>query len=233
LGTSGEGSVAILGFPLYFLKTSEARALVDQLLDDFERWTIPAELLSFEWQAFPDSIRLSWTVESEAEARGFWLWRRDDEQGSFDLLNDEILPVLPQGAGSFTDESVTAGSAYEYKLGVVERWGGTSSHGPWVISTSPPHPTTLALTAASPNPFTADVELSIAVPSPAQRVVVEVFDVSGRKVATICDREFQPGVHQEAWDGLAAGKHSTASGVYFIRAIGAGRKAACKIVRVR
>ena len=232
-GTGGEGSVAIVGFPLYFLKTSQARAMVSQVLNDFERWTIPAELLSFEWQAFPDSIQLSWTVESEAGVQGFWLWRRDNQQDTFDLLNDEMLHVLPQGAGSFTDESVTAGLAYEYKLGMVERWGGTSLHGPWAVSASPPHPTTLALTAASANPFTADVELSIAVPSPAQRIVVEVFDVGGRKVATICDREFQPGVHLEVWDGLGSADHSTASGVYFIRATGRAGKAACKIVRVR
>jgi hypothetical protein len=232
-GTGGEGSVAILGFPLYFLKTSQARALVDQLLDDFDRWTTPAELLSFEWQAFPDSIRLSWTVQPGAGVQGFWLWRRDDGQGSFHLLNDVMLPVLPQGGGSFSDESVAAGSAYEYELGVVERWGGTSSHGPWAISASPPHPTTLALAAASPNPFTADVVLSVSVPSPSQRVVVEVFDVSGRKVATVCDREFQPGVHEEVWDGLGEDDHSSASGVYFIRATGRSRKAECKVVRIR
>lgn len=232
-GTGGEGSVAVLGFPLYFLKTSQARALVDQLLDGFERWTVPAELLSFEWQAFPDSIRLTWAVESEAGVQGFWLWRRDDEQGSFELVADQMLPVLPQGTGSFTDEQVSAGSRYEYQLGVVERWGGTSAHGPWAVSAPTPYPTTLALAATSPNPFAADVEISIAVPSPAQRVVVEVFDVTGRRVATICDCEFRPGVHRKVWDGRGAGGRSAASGVYFIRAAGRAGEAESKVVRLR
>jgi hypothetical protein len=232
-GTSGEGSVAVVGFPLYFMKTSQAHAMVDRILDDFERWTIPAKLLSFNRRAFPDSIQLAWTVEPQAGVQGFWLWRRDDEQGSHELLNDEMLPVLAQGAGSFTDESTDAGSEYEYRLGVVERWGGTTSHGAWTATTPEPWPSALELSALAPNPFGDEVRIQIAVPAPGQRVVVTVFDVVGRRVATICDTHFGPGLYDLRWDGRGPDRHAVASGVYFVRAVGETGKATRKVVRTR
>jgi hypothetical protein len=232
-GTSGEGSAAIVGFPIYFLKTSQARAMVEQILGDFERWTTPAELLSFEWQAYPDSIQLAWNVESEAGAQGFWLWRRDDEQGSFDLIAKHMLPVLAQGAGSFTDRSVTAGSTYEYRLGVVEQCGGTTVHGTWTVTTPAPVPIALRFNTLAPNPFEDEVRIWLAVPSPRRRVVVEVFDVVGRKVATIRDNYMGPGVHEMRWDGRGPRGHPAASGVYFVRAVSCREQATRKLVRTR
>jgi len=51
--------------------------------------------------------------------------------------------------------------------------------------------------------------------SKADRVEVKVFDVSGRLVRTLADRQFAPGKHQLTWDGVDNDGRQVARGVYF------------------
>jgi hypothetical protein len=58
----------------------------------------------------------------------------------------------------------------------------------------------------------ATVELGI---SRADRVEVKVFDVSGRLVRTLADRQFAPGKYTLTWDGVDNSGRQVARGVYF------------------
>jgi hypothetical protein len=58
----------------------------------------------------------------------------------------------------------------------------------------------------------ATIELGI---SKADRVEVKVFDVSGRLIRTLADRQFAPGRYQLTWDGADNAGHQVARGVYF------------------
>jgi hypothetical protein len=58
----------------------------------------------------------------------------------------------------------------------------------------------------------ATVELGI---SKSDRVEVKVFDVSGRLVRTLADRQFAPGKYTLTWDGVDNGGRQVARGVYF------------------
>jgi hypothetical protein len=51
--------------------------------------------------------------------------------------------------------------------------------------------------------------------SKADRVEVKVFDVSGRMVRTLADRQFAAGKHTLTWDGVDNDGHQVARGVYF------------------
>ena len=51
--------------------------------------------------------------------------------------------------------------------------------------------------------------------SKADRVEVKVFDVSGRLVRTLADRQFAAGKHTLTWDGVDNDGHQVARGVYF------------------
>ena len=64
-----------------------------------------------------------------------------------------------------------------------------------------------------PNPFNPVTTLGFAVPRRA-RVEIRVFDVAGREVMTLIDREIDPGYHQAALDGAGL-----PSGVYFARMV--------------
>ena len=232
-GTSGEGSVAVLGFPLYFLQTDDAREMIGAILDGFESWTTPTELLSFESLAHSDSVALLWSVGPESGVQGCHVWRRNSGDTEFEELTDAMIPVSPEGMASFVDRGVGSGLSYEYRLGIVERWGGVTAHGPWQVLTPELLPQRLALASVGSNPFAHAATVALAVPSPGERIKVEVYDLVGRSVAVICDTFFEPGVHELNWNGRNRSAQSVASGVYFVRAHGARAEATQKLVLIR
>jgi plastocyanin len=66
-----------------------------------------------------------------------------------------------------------------------------------------------------PNPTRAGVRFSFALVDRG-RVRADVVDVRGRYVATILDREFDPGTHDAVWDGRGAAG-PVAAGAYYLR----------------
>jgi hypothetical protein len=70
--------------------------------------------------------------------------------------------------------------------------------------------------------------MELAVPR-AGRVRVAVFDVSGREVAVLEDRDFDPGRYEITWDAKGQGGRVPA-GLYFIRATGLGRTLVDRLV---
>ena len=78
----------------------------------------------------------------------------------------------------------------------------------------------------------AILELAVA-PGKEGRYVVEVFDVSGRRVATLLEGPSGAGVHRLAWSGRDAGVSTAASGVYFARVAGPSWTVIRKVVLVR
>ena len=67
---------------------------------------------------------------------------------------------------------------------------------------------------ASPNPFNPETSISFRAPAPG-RVFVAVYDVSGRRVATLADRLLPAGRHVLRWAGRDDGGAPVAGGVYF------------------
>jgi len=51
----------------------------------------------------------------------------------------------------------------------------------------------------------------------AERVKIQIFDVSGRLVRTVADRNFTAGEHRLTWDGVDNVGKQVARGVYFVR----------------
>ncbi len=83
---------------------------------------------------------------------------------------------------------------------------------------------------ARPNPFNprATIEYSIAAPG---RVTLRVYDVAGREVRTLVDRDVEPGEHKAVWDGTTDAGQRAASGVYFAKMEVAGRAGAFRATR--
>jgi hypothetical protein len=88
-------------------------------------------------------------------------------------------------------------------------------------------PTAFALQAVGPNPAVSSINVCFAVPSPS-RVLVEIFDVRGRSVATVADSVFEPGSYARAFDASAL-----APGVYFVSMRAQAFSATRKIIFVR
>lgn len=67
-----------------------------------------------------------------------------------------------------------------------------------------------------PNPFNPSTTISFELKEP-ERVVVRIFDVSGRLVKTLADGTFTNGPHELQWNGYDNNGAMVASGIYFIR----------------
>ena len=69
---------------------------------------------------------------------------------------------------------------------------------------------------ASPNPFNPRVSLKFELAARTE-ILVEVFDVRGRKVASLGSKIREAGVHDLSWDGTSRTGRPLPSGVYFAR----------------
>ncbi|MBN2564858.1 MAG: immune inhibitor A, partial [Candidatus Eisenbacteria bacterium] len=78
-----------------------------------------------------------------------------------------------------------------------------------------------ALFQNAPNPFNPVTTIGYALPEPA-RVSIEIYNVAGRKVATLVDGPRDAGTHTVTWDGRNSRGQELGSGVYFCR-MAAGR----------
>jgi hypothetical protein len=103
-----------------------------------------------------------------------------------------------------------------------------------------------AVTPASPAPAAAGFVLGQNAPNPfnpattiafelerAARVTLDVFDVAGRRVRALTDRDLPAGSHAAAWDGRDASGRAVASGVYFYRMRAGGRSETRRMVLVK
>ncbi len=88
-------------------------------------------------------------------------------------------------------------------------------------------PEVFGLAAAYPNPFRASTTFALDVPE-AALVSVAVYDALGRRVAMLLDEEVEAGTHRVSFDAS-----SLPSGVYLVRATGAGATAMQRITLVR
>lgn len=95
----------------------------------------------------------------------------------------------------------------------------------------PPATATLAVTAA-PNPFNPRTTLRFVLPTDA-RVEVAVFDVKGRRVATLRDEHLAAGAHEIPWMALDDRGRALPSGTYLARVRTGGQAATARIALVR
>ena len=83
------------------------------------------------------------------------------------------------------------------------------------------------LTGVHPNPFNPSTQISFALPE-AAKVVLTVYDVSGRQVANLVNGWLSPGSHEISWEAS-----SMPSGVYFARLQAADYSETVKMLLVK
>jgi hypothetical protein len=83
-----------------------------------------------------------------------------------------------------------------------------------------------------PNPFGAGTRVSFRLEEQAD-VRLAVYDVSGRRVASLVSGELPAGPHEKIWDGKTDDGVDAGAGVYFIRLETGGKEITAKAVHVR
>jgi hypothetical protein len=114
------------------------------------------------------------------------------------------------------DSTVAAASYFAEATSVC------SNPGSLVVDFDPVHtlqvgvPDKLMLGGNYPNPFDRQTTIEFTLPEPAD-VTLSVFDLMGRRVATLVEGRRAAGVHQVQWQGRGADDAVLASGLYLVR----------------
>jgi Papain family cysteine protease/FlgD Ig-like domain len=82
-----------------------------------------------------------------------------------------------------------------------------------------------------PNPFLGRTSIAYSLPAPG-RVVLRIYDISGRCIKTLVDQAVGAGAHTAWWDGTNASGGKTGIGIYFYRLESGGRTSLRKIIRL-
>lgn len=77
-------------------------------------------------------------------------------------------------------------------------------------------PESFSLHQNYPNPFNPETRINFEIAEPA-RVTLQIFDVTGRAVATLVDDNLSAGSHSVTWNGANKRGQKLVSGVYFYR----------------
>lgn len=93
-------------------------------------------------------------------------------------------------------------------------------------------PEVRVLQGAVPNPFRGRAAIRFRAPE-AGRVRLEVFDLTGRRVRTLLDREIEAGWKEVWWAGLDDANAALPSGMYLVRLDGFGRRESARMTLVR
>lgn len=133
-----------------------------------------------------------------------WYIDPDVNPGTLHLIEDTSLNVAAFGADA---EGELYFSTFN---GPIYRFTDTASDVPSRT------PSIGALRAVHPNPFHANATMEFSL-AKASRAALEVFDVRGKRVAKVLDRNVPAGDHTAVWDGRDVDGRAQPSGVYFCR----------------
>jgi hypothetical protein len=88
------------------------------------------------------------------------------------------------------------------------------------------------LDAAFPNPFRQHATISFSLARPAA-VRLSIYDVAGRRLATLAEGPLLAGEHRRVWDGRDDAGRAIAAGVYFYRLEAGSWNAAGRVLKLR
>ena len=174
----------------------------------------PTDVSVTDFSARPagDRIKIAWKVSDDGTLAGFNLYRETAtgerelarSKGLRDKLNGPLITGEPPYV--FDDINVEGGKTYRYWLEAVDVGGGVEEYGPTEATAGAGLPASFALGNARPNPSSGTTAIPFALPEDAQ-IKLEVYDIAGRKVATLADGRLCAGEHTREVAGLPPGNY--------------------------
>lgn len=157
-------------------------------------------------------IEISWTLSEVGEDMEFFVLRAEGADGKF---NELFSPEIMGESLSFTfrDESCEPGTGYRYRVDVMDEDGRRVLFETDRIFT-PVMP--LTLYQNHPNPFNPSTTIRYYLPEKS-RVTLEIYDISGKRIASLVNNEQPKGFHEKEWNGLHEQGIPVVSGVYIYR----------------
>ncbi len=178
----------------------------------------PIELSAFQAQVHGGMVVLNWVTQSETNNLGFYVYRSESKEGDYQRVNATLIP----GAGNadrvnhytFTDNDITVGKTYYYKLADVNYNGKQVYHGPISVQTSLPEK--FSLEQNFPNPFNPETTIRFHLRKPGH-CTLSIYNMKGQKVRTLVSQNLNPGSHSVIWNGKDNNGRIQSSGIYIYK----------------
>jgi len=159
-----------------------------------------------------DGNLLSWARSNARDLLGYRVFR-----GLCSSCPDAREAIAMTRDTRWTDSE--KGNRFRYWIAAVDSAGNESPAVAPQTETGRdgPIPQRLTLHQNEPNPFNPITSIRYEVPSPGGRVTLNIYDVHGRLVRTLLDRNEPAGSKSTTWDGRNNAGSRVASGTYFYR----------------
>jgi len=163
------------------------------------------ELVYLEARSEEEGVLVGWSVTGDTPA-GLRVLREVD--GEITPLHRDALPGT---ATRFLDRDAEPDVEYRYWLEATTADGVVSRFGPTEAVTVSGETPELVLYAAYPNPSREVINFVFSLPADG-RVALSVYDLSGRRIASLVNAELTAGRHETSWNCS-----ELPSGVYLYR----------------
>ncbi|MEE9554235.1 MAG: right-handed parallel beta-helix repeat-containing protein [candidate division Zixibacteria bacterium] len=157
------------------------------------------------------AIQGGWEGESNIDLDPLF---RDPENGDFHLMSTECgdpydSPCVDMGHPDSLDATLDCFLGLGTVRSDMGAYGGGAESQTNIDTRDIELPARFILSQNYPNPFNAVTIISYSLPEPSE-VVIEIYDILGRKVETLAEGQQPAGQHQAIWDA-----DDVSSGVYF------------------
>ncbi len=176
---------------------------------------LPVSLESFTFNVNSNNVNLKWATSEEINNAGFEIYRINDGE---DLNNHALWTKIGYVTGkgnksgitqySYNDKKLHSGK-YHYKLKQIDYNGDFSYYSLlWIVNITAPEK--FEMHQNYPNPFNPVTAIDYNVPANG-RVTLKIYDMSGKEVSTLVDREQAAGYYSVNFD---ASKLSSGNYIY-------------------
>jgi|GEM_PF-2899024 len=193
---------------------------------------LPVELLAYTGESTIEGAVLQWQTASEVDNLGFTILKDGIELASF-----SNTPSL-RGRGTtseetryrFVDSKVKVGEVHQYQLRQTDLNGTVHDLGTVTLTiTTAVAPREYSLSQNYPNPFNPTTVITYSLKESGE-VRLELFDVLGRKVATLVNARQEAGSYTYSFN---AARYGLSTGMYFYRLQSGGFVATKKMLLVK
>lgn len=161
-----------------------------------------------------EGVVLSWIASRE---QAEYLVRRSVDDAPWETRTPRSLPSDGERV-RFVDgyDGVKSGSRVRYQIDLREGSGVAAALGEVALRVAEIPGRRFELLPNRPNPFNPATVITFRLPR-QERVSLRIYDLTGRRVATLVDEVLPAGEHQVRWNGRDSAGRAVASGTYFYR----------------
>lgn len=173
---------------------------------------LPVELTSFTLTPQGKNVFIKWETKTETNTKSFEIERALSSSNDWRVVgtvNASGTSTTPKEY-SFTDKNLNVGK-YNYRLKIVD-FDGTYDYSN-IVEAEISLPKEYAISQNYPNPFNPSTRIDYQLPFDS-KVTLELYAVTGEKVATLINNELSAGYYTAEVD---AGALNLASGMYIYR----------------